>query len=235
VRANRPLHLIRFTVVCVFLIAPSLAAQENYEIQVYGSDTVAKDATMVELHSNYTPRGLELDNHALHETLETTHGFTPWFETGFYLFTDVQSGDRWQFVGTHIRPRVRVPQEWNWPIGVSLSAEYGYVRPKFSEDKWTWELRPIVDKEIGRWYLSFNPAFETHWVFSPAVKIQYDVTPKVAGGIEYYGGGGTQQIFPAIDLNLGPDWEFNAGVGYGLTSETDRWIVKMIVGRRFHR
>jgi hypothetical protein len=225
----------RLTFACLFLAAAPLLAQDNYEIQVYGSETVAKDATMVELHSNYTPEGLPLDDHALHETVEITHGFSPIFETGFYLFTDVQSGEGWQFVGTHIRPRVRVPEEWHWPVGVSLSGEFGYIRPQFSEDKWTWELRPIVDKQLGRLYVSFNPAFETHWVFSPALNVKYDVTPKVAAGIEYYGGGGTQQIFPSVDLNLGPQWEFNAGVGYGLTNETDRWIVKMIIGRRFKR
>jgi hypothetical protein len=66
----------------------------------------------------------------------------------------------------------------------------------------------------------------------------------MSGGFEYYGSLGplsgfdplkeqTHQIFPAIDLNLGPDWEFNFGVGMGLTRSTDRLIIKMILGRRF--
>jgi len=42
-----------------------------------------------------------------------------------------------------------------------------------------------------------------------------------------------QQIFPAIDLNLSPKWEFNAGVGVGITQGTDHLIVKMIIGYRF--
>jgi len=33
-----------------------------------------------------------------------------------------------------------------------------------------------------------------------------------------------QQIFPAIDLNVSPDWEFNFGVGIGPTAATDHWI-----------
>ena len=41
------------------------------------------------------------------------------------------------------------------------------------------------------------------------------------------------QIFPAIDLNVSPKWEFNFGVGVGLTRSTDHLIFKMIVGRRF--
>ena len=36
---------------------PSRSAQDNYEIQVYGSETVAPERTMVELHTNFTFSG----------------------------------------------------------------------------------------------------------------------------------------------------------------------------------
>jgi hypothetical protein len=242
------------------LLPFSLSAQNNYEIQVYGSETVPAGRTMVELHSNYTVdgetqtiNGVFPDNHAIHETLEITHGFTPWFETGFYVFTSIQPDEGWQWVGDHIRPRVRVPDEWHWPIGVSLSMEVGYQRPEYSEDTWTWEIRPIFDKQIGRWYAAVNPAFEKAikglnssqgWDFSPALKLSYDVTKVVTVGFEYYGDlgfigdfGTTDQqqhtLFPTLDLNFSPDWEFNFGVGFGLTHATDDLIVKLILGRRF--
>jgi hypothetical protein len=35
------------------------------------------------------------------------------------------------------------------------------------------------------------------------------------------------------DLDLGPQWEFNFGVGVGLTGAIDHWIIKCILGRRF--
>jgi len=38
-------------------MAKVAAAQGNYEIQVYGADTVAPKNLMVELHSNYTVTG----------------------------------------------------------------------------------------------------------------------------------------------------------------------------------
>ena len=41
------------------------------------------------------------------------------------------------------------------------------------------------------------------------------------------------QIFPVIDLNVSPNWEFNFGVGVGLTGGTEHLIVKMIIGFRF--
>jgi hypothetical protein len=82
------------------------------------------------------------------------------FETGFYAFTSAQSGQGWQWVGSHIRPRVAIPESWHWPVGVGLSTEIGYQRPLFSSDTWTIEIRPIIDKKLGRWYWSFNPTFD---------------------------------------------------------------------------
>src|SRR5947208_7822714 len=39
-------------------LCPSFAhAQDNYEIQVYPSETVSRGVTMVELHNNFTAKG----------------------------------------------------------------------------------------------------------------------------------------------------------------------------------
>ncbi len=244
----------------VLATASMAHAQDNYEIQVYGSDLVPTGDTMLEFHTNFTAQGrktvvdgVEPSNHAVHETLEITHGFTDWFETGFYVFTSIQPDGGWQWVGDHIRPRVAVPESWHWPVGLSLSQEIGYQRRAFSPDTWTWEIRPIIDKKLGRWYLSFNPALDRSWhgesvnkgvEFSPAAKVSYDFTKRITGGLEYYGAFGPltgfdaaadqqHQFFPTIDLNLSPQWEFNFGVGVGTTGSTDHLIIKCIVGRRF--
>src|SRR5690242_979484 len=78
-------------------------AQGNFEIQVYGSETVEPDKTMIELHSNTAIKGTTQKEdgvfptqHAAHETIEITHGFTPWFETGFYIFTSIQPDAGWK-------------------------------------------------------------------------------------------------------------------------------------------
>src|ERR1022692_4110232 len=44
----------------------------------------------------------------LEKKQEITHGWSEWFETGLYQFTDHQPGGGWMWVGTHIRPRVAV-------------------------------------------------------------------------------------------------------------------------------
>lgn len=242
-------------------LAGAAFGQDNYEIQVYGSETVAPGHTMVELHSNYTFEGSKdiVDGvipteHALHETVEITQGITDWFETGFYIFTSYnQYGYGYGWVGDHIRPRVRAPEKWHWPVGASISFEFGYQRPRYSADTWTLEIRPIIDKQLGRWYLAFNPTLDRSFhgfsvpqglTFSPNFKAGYDITKVVNAGFEYYGSLGPitgfdplyaqeQQIVPCVDLNFSPNWEFNAGVGVGVTRSTDHLLVKVILGRRF--
>jgi hypothetical protein len=264
---KRPLFPRRLLIACLFALLAALAgadpasAQGNYEIQVYGADTVEPKSTMVELHSNYTVEGQKnvIDgvyptNHQQHETLEITQGLTSWSEVGFYVFTSEQNGHGVQWVGDHIRPRVRVPDSWHWPVGVSVSTEIGYQRAVYSPDTWTWEIRPIIDKYLGRWYLAFNPALERTWHgpdvsqgvgFSPAAKVGYDFNKQISGGIEYYADYGRlgsfyslhdqqQQIFVVTDLNVSPKWEINLGVGVGPTAGTDHLIIKGILGRHFN-
>ena len=253
-------RLVPGLVLVGLLGAVRAAAHGNYEIQVYGSDTVAPNSTMVELHSNFTENGQKqtIDgvyptNHQEHETLEITQGINDWAEVGFYIFTSEQNGHGVQWVGDHIRPRVRAPTSWHLPVGVSLSTEVGYQRAVYSPDTWTWELRPIIDKAIGRWYLAFNPALERTWrgpdvvhgvQFAPAVKVGFDFTKWISGGVEYYADYGTigrfdplhqqqQQVFIVTDLNVSPQWEINFGVGVGETASTDHLIFKAILGRHF--
>ena len=81
-------------------------------------------------------------------------------------------------------------------------------------------------------------------VFAPNVKVGWDFTKKINGGFEYYAVTGSvtgfspvpqqdQQIYAVTDLNLSPKWEFNFGVGFGMTGATDHLLVKMIIGRRY--
>ena len=250
------------------LLLPALpaSAQNNYEIQVYGSDTIAPQSTMVELHSNFTADGakplpgsiLAADamyptNHAEHETVEITTGINEWSEVGFYIFTAERSGQGVQWVGDHIRPRVRVPDHWHWPVGFSISTEFGYQRRAFSTDTWTLEVRPIIDKQLGRWYLATNLAVDRSFhglsvpqgvTFAPAGKVGYDFSRVISAGFEYYADYGQifdvdslhnqqQQLFLVSDLNVSPQWEINFGVGIGPTAGTDHLIFKGILGRHF--
>ncbi len=252
---------MRLTILLLLLALSffTVPAQENYEIQVYGSQTMNKGMTMFELHSNYTINGEREINkgvlpsyHALHETIEITHGISENFELGFYLFTNYTSPYGFKVIGTHLRPRIMAPQSWKLPVGLSLSAEFGYQSQQYSADTWSIELRPIIDKTIGKFYFSFNPTLgiqikgvekQSAPAFAPNIKASFTCSPKVSIGGEYYGDLGTinhfergpeqsHAIFLVADLYVDPRWEINLGPGWGLTNATDALVVKLLVGRR---
>lgn len=242
------------------LSAALLRAQDNYVIQVYSSENVARGVTLFELHNNFTIQGHRATEDGLlatarswHETLEVTRGFTPWFESSIQILSSANTAYGWKLVGVHLRPQFIAPEKWNLPVGLGLSTEIAYQRHAFSPDPFTLELRPIVDKRLGPWYLAFNPVFSralhgqnvtAGWAFSPSAKVSRRVYRRARLGLEYYGSLGPlvgfdalrdqeQQILPAVDIDLGPRWEFNAGVGIGVTQNTDHLIIKMIIGRKF--
>ena len=257
------LAMPRQTVLLLMTIGCLVSAgkgQDNYEIQVYSSEMDAPGTTTLELHSNFTLEGRKTSregvlptHHALHETLEVSHGFSDWFETGIYLFSTVQADGGWHFVGSHLRPRLTVPESWRWPLGASLGQEIGYQRRQFSENTWTYELQPILDKKVQRWYFAFNPTFDRAlhgndvrrgWEFSPNAKVSFDFTKKISGGLEYYGelGPATEfqaltrqrhRFFPSVDIDLSPKWELNFSVGWDPNHSSDHMMVKFILGRRF--
>ena len=242
------------------LLPLGLHAQGNYEIQTYPSETQDPGTTMVELHSNFTFEGSkgETDGvlgteHQLHETVEITQGINPWFELGFYIFTSADAREGWQWVGDHIRPRVRVPEDWKWPVGVSLSVEIGYQRylyfsrhldhgaaadcgqatgalvhgvqpgagPRLSRAGRASGLDVFAEREGGlRFHQEDQRGVRILWNAGHADRL-YPIPQQ------------TQDLFAVTDLNLSPKWEFNFGVGMGLTGATDHLIVKMILGRRF--
>jgi hypothetical protein len=241
----------------IFLvISICMHAQADNEIQVYSSPTVQKNWTIFELHSNYTlegPKTLADPKSAkwTNETLEITHGFGNNFEMGFYTFTAFNPYGKFQYLGNQVRPRLTVPVEKKWAFGASLSAEFGFFRP--DEDSafiWQGELRPILDKTIGNWYFSFNPNIEfvltgneKGAAITPQLKTVYTIESMVGLGFEYYSSLGTfkkilpgdQQehlLGPMIDLYIHPKYEFNAGVLFGLTNNSNQRIFKLLLGRR---
>ena len=253
--------LYAFASACALSIAAPAAAQDLFEIQVYPYDVVEPGHTMLEFHTNFIPSGTKTtaggmfpNDHQFHITAEITHGFTKYFETGFYIETaPYVPGVGAKFTGWHIRPRFSFPKSESFPFKVSLSLEYAFNQPGFDPNSQTLEIRPIFERQDGRLYLSINtdlsvamkgPDAGSAPSFEPNMKVGWDFSKKVQAGVEYYAETGPVKhfdplsdqhhiIFPAIDLNLSPDWEFNAGVGRGLTDTSEHWILKMIVGYRF--
>ncbi|MDE3143066.1 MAG: hypothetical protein KGL19_02855 [Bacteroidota bacterium] len=244
----------------LFLFSSQIVfSQDNYEIQVYGAETQAKGTSIFELHSNYTFNGEKnmIDgvipsNHALHETIEITQGITDNFEIGFYLFTNYTSEYGYKVIGSHIRPRIAAPEKWKLPVGLSMSAEIGYQDQSYSPDTWSVELRPIIDKQWKKLYVSVNPTLGISLKginqyaapsFEPNIKAAYTFFKNANLGFEYYGSMGpinqfdklpqqNHALFLAYDMLNNDNWELNIGPGFGLTNATDKFVFKVLAGRK---
>lgn len=243
------LLLVLFT--CTQLVLKSMAQDAN-EIQVYASATTPKYMTIIELHSNYTFKGPKSNEkyHPLLETIEITTGISKNFELGFYIFTHNLNG-KLQYTGSNIRPRIKAPDAWSWPIGVSLSSEIGFSKdPTSNQTEWGAEIRPIFDKTMGNNYVSFNPNLglsftKNECLFEPNIKYAYAANPKASIGLEYYGNTGKlfnsyslpnqeHTLYLALDLFIHPLFEFNLGVGKGLTESSNGMNVKCFIGKRIN-
>lgn len=232
-------------------------AQADNEIQVYASQTIGKNRTIVELHSNYTFKGSKYladpkSARWLNETIEITTGVAENVEIGFYTFTALSPSGKYQYLGNQLRPRITAPGKWQLPFGLSLSAEFGFFRPDESTPYvWQGEIRPILDKTIGGWYFSLNPNVDfvltgdaKGWGFAPQFKSMYTIRQKLGIGIEYYSALGNFDKFlpgnlqehllgPVIDIVSDPRWEVNGGFLFGLTPGSNQQVFKLLLGRRF--
>ena len=88
--------------------------------------------------------------------------------------------------------------------------------------------RSVVNRLIRR--VGLSPTSRAP--FAGCCRVEYYAE---LGEIGHFGNANEQQhqLFPTLDLNFSPEWEFNFGVGFGLTRRTDGLLIKLIVGRRF--
>ena len=242
------------------LLTTVVRAQDPFEIQVYEYETVPKGMWNLETHFNYIGKGTKTfegtvapTNNQFHLTYELTRGITDYFETAAYLVLAHRPGGGYEYVGWRIRPRWRLPQSWGLPVDISISGEVGFPKKQYEENSVTLEIRPIIEKKLGRYQIDINPVIGRAlrgpgkgegWDFEPGVRFGYELNRRLDLSLEYYGAVGplgnllptdqqVHQIFPGGDLKFGENVVVNFGVGAGLTPAGSRLIYKMRIGYLF--
>jgi hypothetical protein len=250
-----------FTVIPIVLLLCEFGlGQDPFEIQVYEYETVPKRMWNLETHVNYVGRGTkEFDGPVaptedqFHLTFELTHGITDHFEMAGYQVFAHRAGGGFDFVGWRLRPRVSLPESWRLPVAVSLSGEVGFPRETYEENSATLEIRPIIEKKLGRWQLDFNPVVgralsgpgtSEGWDFEPGARIGYECNRRLDISLEYYGAVGpigqwlpgheqVHQFYPGGDVKLSENLVWNFGVGFGATEAGNRLVYKSRIGWLF--
>jgi len=194
------------------------------------------------------PGGL-ISNHSLNGTPELAYGITDWWELGFYAPFAVNSGGQFPSDGAKIRNLFVVPNAEKRDFFYGVNFEFSYQTPPFAQTRYALEVRPIIGVRNKEWEFIVNPIVDFSFGafgqadFAPAARLARNLGENRFIGIEYYADFGpignflplqeqSHQIFAVTDFKLGK-FDIELGVGYGLTSGSDRLITKAIIGYAF--
>ena len=232
------------------------------EIQVYTDDINELGQFGLELHVNTTPRGRSqpdyageaVPNRGWRVTPEFSYGLTRDFEAGLYLPVSRESRGSTRLAGAKLRLKwvpVHAQDHGGWFFG--MNGELSRLQRRYSESRSSFELRTMIGWRDARWLVAVNPVLG--WDLSsgyrgksPETGLSTKVARTVGAsgfalGLEHYAGLGTfantlasgQQsstLYAVVDYS-GHGWDFNFGIGRGLTSSSDALSVKAIIGFPF--
>jgi len=241
------------TIAALFVCTASMCAQDPFEIHVYEYEPLPRGEFTYEAHMNCVARGSTSDggavaatNHQFHFASELTAGITDWFRGAAVLLTAVRPDHSLDYAGFRVLPHFYAPASWHLPLNLGLVAEFSFQREIYEENSRVVELRPIIEKHLGRLELDANPVFaralrgparRDGWSFEPSGRIGWRMSKALTPSVEYYSSWGSiqklpptddqiHQIFPGVDVRFGEHLTWNLGVGIGITSTGSSLILK---------
>jgi hypothetical protein len=247
----------RVIVASLACFAAASTALADDEIQVYNAEIAAIGQWTIEQHLNYTfdgrktpdyPGGL-VPNHSLNGTPEFAYGITDWWELGFYVPFAVSNGGAFLSNGAKIRTLFVSPHAADRSFFYGVNFEFSYETPPFSQTHYGLEIRPIVGVRNRDWEFIINPIVDIGFGalgetdFLPAARLARNLGEDRYIGLEYYSDFGPlgnflplaeqrHQLFAVTDFKAGV-FDVELGAGFGLTSGSDGFVTKAIIGYAF--
>ena len=241
------------------LAAPVAASAAPEEIQVYLDDLVGPGNFGTDVHNNYvvsgdnTPPypGGEAPEHVYRLTPEFYYGLSDTLELGLYTLTTRQPGRNPTFDGPKLRVKFIAPHDAERGAFWGANLEIGDTSLRVSPQPWGTELKGIYGYRWSRWLFAAN--LNLDWTSSRAfggpvsldadTKLAYTTDAGYQLGFESYNELGeasnlghlnqnSETLYAVVDTDLGKGMDLNAGIGRGLTTASDRWVIKFILG--FH-
>ena len=153
--------------------------------------------------------------------------------------------------GFKVRELFVVPHAAEQPFFYGINFEFSYNAEHWDPNRSTSEIRPILGWHLGQFDFIINPILDNSWTgftnldFAPSVRLAYNVSKTWAVAAEVYSDYGplkhmlstdqqSQQLFGVVDYK-GDDINIEAGVGFGLTPDSDRWVVKLMISRDLYK
>ena len=253
-------HLFTLTTLAVCLARPAVAQVDPWEFEVYPYQTLSKGMVELESLNSFVPSGHSAGgagtssgefaaNHMYRTALELTYGLTDTIEFAAYLNLAHPNGAAFQYAGSKFRLRGSLFEQGELPVDLGWYAELEWHRtPQFDDSELELDLRPIIEKDIGRLEIAVNQKFEKAIFVGPdkhrgfefgyVAGLYYNYWRWMSPGLEFYGGIGLiddsdpiheQQhyVFPVVRGELPGGIEYNVGPGIGLTRGSDQVLLKL--------
>jgi hypothetical protein len=245
-------HLFGLGVATAVTLTRSAAANPRPLPFSYPYETLPEEEAEIEQYVDMTPvRAIPvatgqpawLNIYRLQTEFE--YGITDRLELGLYIQYVPSPSDAWSSVpsfsggnGIKQRLRLRLAEEGEWPVDVSLYGEVSEL-----DDELELEAKINLQKRFGRARLMINLWGEREfyydgradWVIQPTAGFTYEVTPTFHPGVEYwmraeypdeeqkdFADGPHHFIGPAIMLSFGKVWWTSAV--YWRASDTKRSV-----------
>ena len=188
------------------------------------------------------PRHDEHRSPVLQSLFEASWGIAPLWEVSLQL-PGVRLDGNWHLTGVNLETQFISSQGepgfyWGARIELARNAPVGEAMV------WGTEWRPILGWRTGAWHVVVNPGIDVpltgpdrHAIFEPYAKVARRVSPWAQLGIEYFAEAGplrrfwpangrTEWALAVVDTEIAGT-EVHFGIGKGLTSGSDSWVMKM--------
>lgn len=208
------------------LIAPHMGTTFETEVKLYRP-----------------PTGQTLTSNVLQSRFEVAHGLTPGSEISVNLFTSHFDG-KTQINGGKVA-HIYIPEHdesgwFHYGVKNEINSIHGMDEPSVV----FYEVTPILGFHLAHWRLTLNPSVDFYFsgdrktTFAPAGKVSYVFSEEHALGFEYYSEMGP--LHHPVPYAQRPDaaylvWDtstptsnLSLGIGKGIHSVGDRWVVKVI-------
>jgi hypothetical protein len=236
---------------------PAITFAQTDEIQVYDGAIAEKGKFNLMLHNNFTPDGSKepafpgglVSNHAYVGVAEWAWGVTDWFEQGLYLpLYSHTENQGLTYNGFKLRWLFTKPKAENHTFFYAVNFEFSVNQKQWDPRHYTSEVRPIIGWHLHPIDIIVNPILDTDYTggfknldFVPAARVAYNLSPKWAAAVEEYADYGplrqiysaheqSHQIWAVVDHDT-KFFNFEAGIGFGVTSASDKVTLKLMVSR----
>ena len=244
-------------IVLALVGAPVVTFAQTDEIQVYDAVIAEPGVFNLMLHNNFTPDGLKtpafpdglIPDKSFNGVAEWAYGVTDWFEAGLYLPLYSISKDRGATInGGKIRMLLVSPHADDRTFFYGMNFEFSYNAKHWDPRTFTSEIRPIIGVHLHPVDIIVNPILDNSFAggfksldFAPAARVAYNLSPHWALAVEEYADIGPLRDFQPVSEQSHKIWgvfdhsnkllNIEAGVGFGLTSASDKVTLKLMLSR----